>query len=271
MIYEQSFDDWQEFLSRLEEHVKSDSHTGAFMVRAAGGLGFHDACGMFRDGWSKHVDALREATSSVNVLQSQMVQMYNVVGDECDIGRYSTGDPECMFDYGLDQGLARYARIMVDITYPHTYEERTIVNFGLKIAKVVDALVLAGVAVELWVRMQVFTRNGDDTAKIALKVMGAGENMHLGRLAFAIAHPAMLRYVMTVGCELFDMSIRQKFKFYGGGNYGYVDYAASQHDPGFVNFNYSNMKLSVNQMLKSISEMCFPDFVIECEEWVGAV
>ncbi|MEC3975929.1 DUF7192 family protein [Amycolatopsis sp. H20-H5] len=167
------------------------------------GASWDEAVQLAIDGWPL---ALAEAEVTVAQLRdsaglSRGVTMleptWDVTGAEVDVGAYLSGIPECMVD-AVPREVSRRGKVisfLVPSGYSNTVEHQSIINRGLALATLCTAIIDAGHSVEIW---------SGDTGWIHLpetkqryrrvaRVIEAGEPFDVGRLIFAVAHPAMLR------------------------------------------------------------------------------
>jgi hypothetical protein len=152
-----------------------------------------------RTGWS---DVRPEIDALLNEVQEQVGERFSrearvvnsVAGGAVNIGRHLTGRPDSMIGFKR-QPSTRHGRI-VKIVYDYGANGQTpasdMLRRGAVIAVLVDTLSTLGLSVEL---------NGETTVKIGelgthttlVRLHDAREPMDINSLAYAIAHPSMLR------------------------------------------------------------------------------
>lgn len=81
---------------------------------------------------------------------------------------------------------------VVPMAYAHTVPTTCVINRGLALAALCVAIVDSGHSVEIWSGCTAYVRSST-RFRAMVKVLAAGEPLDLGRLAFAVAHPGMLR------------------------------------------------------------------------------
>jgi hypothetical protein len=153
------------------------------------------------DGWPLALDEadvtvgeLRESAGlshSVTVLEPT----WDVTGSEVDVGAYLAGVPECMVD-AVPRQISRRGKVitfLVPAVYSHRVEHHVIINRGLALATLCAAIIDAGHSVEIWSGWAAILRQSGQRFGAVARVIAAGEPFDVGRLIFAVAHPAMLR------------------------------------------------------------------------------
>jgi hypothetical protein len=119
----------------------------------------------------------------------------DVAGGEVDVAAYLSGVPECMIEASLHRMHA--TRRMVSFLIPGIYSSRTqhheVINRGLAMAALCTGVVRAGHSLEVWTSYSGLLGSAKRPFNAAAKVIDAGEPFDVGRLIFAVAHPAMLR------------------------------------------------------------------------------
>lgn len=118
---------------------------------------------------------------------------WDVTGSEVDVGAYLAGVPECMVDAvpSWTSARGRVVTFLVPAACAHTVAHRAIRNRGIALAALCTAIIEAGHSVEIWSGFAAEVAR-ERFAAVA-RVIPAGEPFDVGRLIFAMAHPAMLR------------------------------------------------------------------------------
>lgn len=117
------------------------------------------------------------------------------------IPAYAAGVPEDMFtpsEWGMETPKP-VVRIVVNITVAAMVDKQYIINRGAAIVQLIDRVQLAGQRVELVAVFHANGRNADhpnDKYEYSVTVKRAEEPVDLDRIAYAIAHPSMLRRSM---------------------------------------------------------------------------
>ena len=186
---------WQESTPQIpksqnQSHVGSDSFCGD--------ASFDDAAKLAVFGWeegAKRIEAERHAM--VDKISSRIVRhdlFYDVEGQGIDVARYVEGEPECWQHFvpvETKSQSGRIVRILVNCAYSAHVKPEVITARGALICALIDAMELAGYSTE--VSMLLAASNGNKLTDFRCVVKRSDQPLHLGRLAFALAHAAMLR------------------------------------------------------------------------------
>ncbi|GIG68115.1 DUF7192 family protein [Phytomonospora endophytica] len=193
---------WTEFLDRVRSPATVDGGGGRDRNDEWAGATWEEALRLAVDGWTVPltevevtVGALRERAglgSSVTSLEP----VWDVTGAEVDVGAYLSGVPECMVD-AVPRRVSRRGRVvsfLITGSYEHTTPHEQVRNRGLALAALCAAIIAAGHGVEIWSGYATMVGPARDIrASAVARVISAGERLDVGRLIFAVAHPAMLR------------------------------------------------------------------------------
>ncbi|MDT0342330.1 DUF7192 family protein [Streptomyces litchfieldiae] len=190
---------WREFVDRARAPDSIPDGDGRHKSAAWAGAGWEEALQLATDGWAQvvpeadvSVAALRDLARD-EVLTTALVPAWDVTGSEVDIGAYLAGEPECMVD-AVPQRLSSRGRVvtfLVPAGYIHTTPHASVVNRGMALTALCSAIIAAGHSVEIWSGF--CAHLGKKRCAAVAKVISAAEPLDVGRLLFAMAHPAMLR------------------------------------------------------------------------------
>lgn len=206
---------WREFLAAATaEPSIDDGSSRADPDNDWYGASWREAVQLAIDGWPR---ALADANVTIGELRehSGLAQdalaldpVWDVAGAEVDIGAYLSGTPECMID-AVPRVTSRRGKVvtfLIPAAYSHDVPHQAIINRGLALATLCTAIIDAGHSVEIWcgdsgwLHGSKARRNGmTDTDPLTRRFCGvarvieAGEPFDVGRLIFAVAHPAMMR------------------------------------------------------------------------------
>lgn len=192
---------WQEFIdaAKAPETIRGGARTWDDEWAS---VSWDEALRLAVDGWPL---ALREADVTVAALRERaglgvsaitLEPTWDVTGSEVDIGVYLAGVPECMVD-AVPRRTSRRGRVvtfLVPAAYSNYASHEEVENRGLALATLSTAIIEAGHSVEVWSGWAGWTgENLEDRYSGVAKVITAGEPFDVGRLIFAVAHPAMCR------------------------------------------------------------------------------
>lgn len=169
---------------------------------------YDHAVQLTKEGWhegAKRVDALRrELDGAVQSLVAAKAATltYEYEGDDCDIGRLVTGDPECCMAWQEqgDDRSQKVIKIVANVSVSCAVEAETIFARGAACLAAVDIIESLGRRVELWIGLGL----NDLGKRIETHVMAkpASQPAELDRLAFVLCHASMLRRVLFAHMEL---------------------------------------------------------------------
>ena len=193
---------WPEFLDRVRAPAAITGGSGRDGDDTWAGATFDEALRLAVDGWTVPlsevevtVGALRER-AGLGTSVTSLEPVWDVTGSEVDVGAYLAGVPECMVD-AVPRQVSRRGRVvsfLITGSYDHKTPHRQVRNRGLALAALCAAIIDAGHSVEIWSGYATMVGAARDIrASGVARVITAGERLDVGRLIFAVAHPAMLR------------------------------------------------------------------------------
>jgi hypothetical protein len=159
-----------------------------------------DACELAKMGYR---DIRPKVDSIMDIMEERLadrfgnrfVTEYRVSGSSVDMGKFVTGEPECMIDWQEEPAasMGRVVKIVVAGSASHTIDPDWIVKRGTAVVALIDTLHKLGVGVELWWDSTIngTERSGEHTT--AVRLHSSAEPMDVDDIMFALAHPSMLR------------------------------------------------------------------------------
>lgn len=190
----------------------------------AGTKDLSEACDLALNGWSEvrpQVDKLfGELESSISLtLDEQFGIRFDYSGDSVDMGRYMSGDPECMMDYVTEPQarMGRVIKVMVNVANSAMISTEQIISRGVVIVALLDVLKKLGLGVELWTEMAISDKGVDNGNRFSqlVKIHDSADMLDVDSTMFAIAHPSMLR---RIGFGSVEQGVRKDLV---NGCYGY--------------------------------------------------
>lgn len=182
------------------------------------------ACDLALNGWSEvrpQVNKLfGELESSISLtLDEQFGIRFDYSGDSVDMGRYMSGDPECMMDYVTEpqSRMGRVIKVMVNVANSASISAEQIINRGVVVVALLDVLKKLGLGVELWTEMAISDKGVDSGNRFSqlVKVHDSADMLDVDSTMFAIAHPSMLR---RIGFASVEQGVRSEL---ANQSYGY--------------------------------------------------
>jgi hypothetical protein len=256
-----TFDRWHAFLDATGstfDPYQDGSHGGSGGECGVGrswslGLSFDDALQRARTvGWQEEIprcDAYcRDVRDLVASERQEETFHYrrNVVGARVDIGRFLVGDPSSMVQARPIKvsKVGQVIRLVVDVGAQcdacggsacpvAPTDSKAIKQRGYAIMSLVDALHRAQHGLEIWIAHAVSGYRGQEDRHVtAVCVQRANAPVDIGRLTFALAHPATLRRLIFSVQEQETGDTRALFGFRIGDKYGYSGMQFSRASQG---------------------------------------
>lgn len=196
-----------------------------------------EALNLYEKGWSisDEIDSLSSPIYTELSLQIEREDInYDVNGNYIDIARFADGEPECwgVFTPTIVEtaGRSRILKVIVCVTASAWVSSEVMKTKGILAATTVKLLEYAGYRCEV-VAYDCRTNNRYDsnnrerleTFKI-FPIKKADQFLDESRMAFAMAHPSMLRRICFAIDERYNSNDRVKMQFYTqceGGHHGY--------------------------------------------------
>jgi hypothetical protein len=161
------------------------------------GASWEGALKLAFEGWHEAEQKARAISEPLFDKISTLIQkdsiVYDVEGIGIDIGEYVKGEPECWqrIETHIVQGQGnRILRLVMNGFFSAGVKQDVIIARGATVAALVELLEYAGNRVEV-VWHCPFNRGADFRAI----VKAADQDLDMGRLMFAMAHPAMFRRI----------------------------------------------------------------------------
>lgn len=192
-----------------------------------------DALRMARgEGWkggTKTIDSINLEVSRLvdaEVVSDTFSYRYDVVGGAIDIGRFLTGEPECMIE-AHPVPLAKrgkVVRVVVPFGISSAVKPSEILRRGSAVVSLIDALARAHYSLEVWSVMACHSGSKARTSvthrfAYAVKVLGAADKYDPALVAYGTGHPTMFRRLAFMVGEHENRTTRHRFgwdnKYYG--------------------------------------------------------
>jgi hypothetical protein len=188
------------------------------------GGSFDQCVSLARTGWERELDAALDVAESAVELAERTHEVmratetvYDVCGDSVDMGRYMSGEPECMMDWPLQptSAVGQVITLCASVAYSGAVEPETIRRRGQVIVALALALSRLGHAVELWIDSSVAASHNRESngkhSRVRVLVKGANDTLDPSRIMFAFAHPGVLRNLMFAVWDGFPPEYREDF------------------------------------------------------------
>lgn len=188
--------------SNEDVRVMADRHGSDF----TGVENFAEALELARGGWSEATpEALSIAESAVAKVETERPMasfdpVWDVSGSVVDVGRYLSGEPECMIDFPLREIVkaGRVITLCASVSVSGAVSAESMQRRGAAIVGLAIALSRIGYEIEILADM---TATGFDCRGLRIQTLikSAGEPLDVERVMFALSHPAMLRSLAFAG------------------------------------------------------------------------
>lgn len=182
------------------------------------------ACTLASNGWNEIrpeveavlvnlEDRLAEKFSSLYVTE------YATSGGAVDMGRFVTGEPECMIEFSPTpkEAMGRVVKIIVAGVASSDVDSDDIKRRGIAVLALVDTIHKMGVGIELWWESCI-EGHTQGTHSTVVKLHDSSEPLDIDSVMFSLAHPSMLRRLVF---SVQEQSETRKDQGVGGG-YGSV-------------------------------------------------
>lgn len=160
---------------------------------------WQDAVGLYRAGWMPGMAAIRSSMERIDLPSVDLSRVrltLDVAGGAVDMGRYLTGDPECMRRVVMSPAKP-IVRIAVAAGYAWTHSADKVLANGAPVVALCELLAASGFGIEI---DAVSLQSGGDgrTAgtprlRTIIRIKESNQPVDLGSFAYAIAHPSFSR------------------------------------------------------------------------------
>lgn len=181
-----------------------------------------EACDVARNGYNairSDVDSiLDKVTERLDMkLSEHYVTEYATSGSSVDMGRFVTGEPECMLEFLPESSatMGRVVKIIVAGTASASISASHIIARGVAVVALLETVHKMGVGVELW--WESCIEGTDKAYSTVVKLHDSNDHLDIDSVMFSMAHPAMLRRLTFSVQERSEFARQQGV----GGGYGY--------------------------------------------------
>ena len=191
-----------ESLGDYVRHAKSNPEKFSSAVDGrkewSGTSSLDEACDLALHGWDEkrpEVDKLFAQLEAdiASAMDEPFTTYYAHSGDSVDMGRYMSGDPECMVDYVTEPQarMGRVVKVIINGAMSCGISADDIIRRGVAVVALLDVIHKLGVGVELAVEMPV--SNGSTRYSTLVKLHDSSEMLDINNMMYAVCHPSMLR------------------------------------------------------------------------------
>ena len=195
--YFESFGDMLAYANANTRKKQSDSGDQSFTETA----NYAEAHKLATEGWHAVRPEVERVMSQLSEQIDNRLDMvseleYATSGGAVDVGRWLTGEPECMFSFVPmpNERMGRVVKIFIDYGASGSFSAEFIRQRGIVLCALVDTLQKMRVACEVWGETAVsYGHNQIHTTVV--KLHDATAQMDIDELMFALANPSMLRRI----------------------------------------------------------------------------
>ncbi|MCA9331110.1 hypothetical protein KC957_03600 [Candidatus Saccharibacteria bacterium] len=217
----------------VRTHLGNASITGSTDFTGTSSL--DHAITLFEGGWDEGRERVEEALAEVNLddvtaqLRQTIEVNYDVSGDEPDVDRYLSGEPENMMEFLPEQ--TRFGRVVdlkVNVSQHAFVSESAILRRGLVVVAAAGMVAAAGYGLRIEAVEQLTPSSWDRTEssrlEYAIPIAHAGDYFNIDTVIFALAHPSFLRRILFAVEEHEHTAIRKEFGIQEDGGYGHPEH-----------------------------------------------
>lgn len=157
-------------------------------------------------------------------IESAFQTRYDFTGSVVDIGKFLTGEPECMIDFVPEPSsrMGRVVKIIVNGSASSRISPDDIIRRGVTVCALVDAVHKLGMGVEVYAEFPTNdTGVNDRKGKVhtsLVKLHDSQQMLDINNLMFALCHPSMLRRIQFSCLEMTEWEPAKRLV---QGGYGY--------------------------------------------------
>lgn len=149
---------------------------------------------MATNGWEYAAEKMASKVKMTNGVSSPVRSSkpaYGVVGSQASVPRYLQGIPTNMVSRQTVYSKQKVVTVTKDISYSARWSSEAIIRESIKALQIIQSMENGGQRVRLNVMLATGRNDKDSICKVCVKQ--PDERMNISKMAFALAHPAMLR------------------------------------------------------------------------------
>ena len=210
MIYGKSFEGLGDLVDYCRDHKNSPT-ARSLASDWNGNLSFSQACGLAIGGWDEGIAKVEKFSSAlVEAIGSKLVTdeyFYDVTGQDFDLARVLEGEPECWLNseqIHVEAPAMQTIKVVVNIGASCSVNANTLIRKGAGIVALVKLLERMRRSVEVVaITRDCMSYNADSAGgfDFNLTLKHAGSDLDMGKLAYALMHPSMLRRLQFIVME----------------------------------------------------------------------
>lgn len=214
----ESFDSITEFTdinnsrpNTKEMKYKDSSSSGSKSF--TGTSSFEEADLLLRNGYVEGVKELSSKVKAFATNTSKPKTNYRPVGSSPSVGRFLSGNPNCMRHTQRVKVETPCVKVFVNCSYSHFYSTNQIISHGVVVFDAIQKLESKGIRTEIHIVQIV--ENNSHIAVATIKIKDGAEKLNLTKCTYPMIHPSWLRRHVL---KWFETTPACDFR---GFNYGY--------------------------------------------------
>ena len=219
---------WDEYLNRVESRLKADhskcwgrSSTSDRDEEWAGTKDLPSAIALARNGWPEGAARIQqniEHAADGDLPSLFPARDYDLGGEYPDVTAYCAGQPDYMVSHGeANTGISPVVRLGINGGANCSLSAEALSRFGAAVLSHAAAFQRAGYSVALdWLKLGSDGMAAGKTKGLHLtrvEILTAGAVLDVDRVAFMLAHPAMLRRFWFADIEMVDRAKGMQFEY----------------------------------------------------------
>lgn len=228
MDYHFSFDSLSAFAlqardGEVQAKHRCESIDGSYDFTAT--FDFDEAVSMALEGWKAQREAFTTPINLADVEGAQFSTTFDVTGSYVDVGRFLTGEPECMVS-PVVVAHKPIVRIAMNLAISAFTQTEDIIRCGAITLGLIDHLTAHGYGVEVigYYRIESVDHERRHSSTTAITIKRSDAPLDIDAMAFLVAHPSAFR---RLGFRLMEQQGTKYRKRFGvadqGSGYGLVD------------------------------------------------
>ena len=209
LIFDNLFEFWQYAMHDSNAYEKSSrSRSNSW----SGGTSWEEAKQLAIEGWKDGLEEIEKYRAQLSPFITDKIlrpiQIYSVSGYNVDVGVFLSNDPECFISRFFEERNypGKIYKIVCSISFSASITPEIIIQRGAMICALVDALEYAGHRAEVICNVAAsrnqYDRDGHNKEngwfEVDVKVKPSDQPVELSSLAFCLAHPSMLSWLVRL-------------------------------------------------------------------------
>lgn len=183
-----------------------------------------EAVDLARNGWEEGKDHITEEMKRIQAPElighsTQPTPFWDVSGEDVDVGRYLSGDPESMIAYDMPPAKqGKIIEFLVNCSQSAYVSKERIVRRGAAIVAAAQRLSADGYSVG--VTAGTGSQGQGMRVEYYVPIVRPGQYVDIDALSFTLTHASFLRRLIFAVRETESPRIRSVMGYYNGGGYG---------------------------------------------------